>query len=185
MESLPVWLIPALTLVGGVVIGFILARIVQAASPGGAQKQLAELQERFDSYQAEVVDNFGVTAELVNKLSKSYQDVQDHLQHSAERLATDDKTREMLLACLADSSPVQIAAQPEPGVAVPEDVGADATPAVQLPPADEVESEPDSRADEGSAAGTVQEPSPEPPRDYAPRADGEPGMLDEHYGLKK
>ncbi len=161
MDSLPIWLIPALTLVGGIIIGVILARILQASSPQGAQKQLQELQERFDSYQSEVVSNFGVTAELINKLNQSYQEVQDHLQHSAERLATDDASREQLLACLTHTAQVQIS-----------------------PP--DVEPEPaEDGPDTNQTATQEQADEPEPPRDYAPKAEGEPGMLDENYGLKK
>ena len=54
-QSLPIWLIPTLTLVGGVIIGLILARVLQRTSPGQTQRELDELQERFDDYQSEVV----------------------------------------------------------------------------------------------------------------------------------
>lgn len=57
-QSLPVWLIPVLTLVGGIIIGLILARVMRRAAPGKTQRQLDDLQERFDSYQSEVVTQF-------------------------------------------------------------------------------------------------------------------------------
>ncbi len=101
-QSLPVWLIPALTLVGGIIIGVILARVLQRTSPGKTQHQLDELQERFDSYQSEVVTHFNTTASLVKKLTQNYQDVQQHLSVGAERLALDEITRERLLASLID-----------------------------------------------------------------------------------
>ncbi len=101
-QSLPVWLIPALTLVGGIIIGVILARVLQRTSPGKTQHQLDELQERFDSYQSEVVTHFNTTASLVKKLTQNYQDVQQHLSVGAERLALDEVTRERLLASLVD-----------------------------------------------------------------------------------
>lgn len=167
METLPVWLIPALTLVVGVVIGAILARILQASSPQGAQQQLKELQERFDSYQSEVVNNFGVTAELINKLSQSYQEVQEHMQHSAERLATDEKSRELLLACLGQQGHIQIS---------PPDVE----------PVTDDEPEPQAAAEPApKASAEPEQEAVEPPKDYAPKTEGEPGMLDENYGLKK
>ncbi len=103
-QSLPVWLIPALTLVGGIIIGVILARVLQRTSPGKTQDQLDELQERFDSYQSEVVTHFNTTASLVKKLTQNYQDVQQHLSVGAERLALDEVTRERLLASLVDDS---------------------------------------------------------------------------------
>lgn len=171
MESLPVWLIPTITLVGGILIGVILARILQASSPQGAQQQLKELQERFDSYQKEVVSNFGVTAELFNKFNQSYQDVQEHLQHSAERLATDEKSRELLLAYLDQSGHLQIS---------PPDVE---------PPQPEEDEQPEQAASEeqpsAQEAPEQQEQDVEPPKDYAPKQEGEPGTLDENFGLKK
>jgi uncharacterized membrane-anchored protein YhcB (DUF1043 family) len=112
--------------------------------PNSTQRQLDDIQERFDSYQNEVVTHFNSTASLVKKLTQSYQDVQDHLSEGANRLALDEQTRQRLLAALhAD------AAQ---------------TPRERLTPPKEVQ---------------------EPPRDYAPKAPNSPGMLDEHYGLKK
>ena len=104
-QSLPVWLIPALTLVGGIIIGVILARVLQRTAPGKTQNQLDELQERFDSYQSEVVTHFNTTASLVKKLTQNYQDVQEHLSSGAERLALDEISRERLLASLVDDEP--------------------------------------------------------------------------------
>lgn len=104
-QSLPVWLIPALTLVGGIIIGVILARVLQRTAPGKTQNQLDELQERFDSYQSEVVTHFNTTASLVKKLTQNYQDVQEHLSVGAERLALDEISRERLLASLVDDEP--------------------------------------------------------------------------------
>lgn len=142
-HSLLVWLLPTLALVAGVAIGFLLARLLPNAVPNSTQRQLDDIQERFDSYQNEVVTHFNATASLVKKLTQSYQDVQDHLSEGANRLALDEQTRQRLLAALhADS-----------GQAPRERL---------TPPRDQ-----------------------EPPRDYAPKAPNSPGMLDEHYGLKK
>ena len=101
-QSLPVWLIPVLTLVGGIILGLILARVMRPAAPGKTQRQLDDLQERFDSYQSEVVTHFNTTANLVKKLTQNYQDVQQHLSQGAERLALDEVARERLLASLID-----------------------------------------------------------------------------------
>ncbi|WP_205343165.1 YhcB family protein [Denitrificimonas caeni] len=103
-QSLPIWLIPTLTLVGGIIIGVILARVLQRTAPGQTQRQLDELQERFDSYQSEVVTHFNTTANLVKKLTQNYQDVQEHLSVGAERLALDEVTRERLMASLVDDT---------------------------------------------------------------------------------
>ncbi len=106
-QSAPVWLIPVLMLVGGIIIGVILARVLQRTAPGKTQHQLDELQERFDSYQSEVVTHFNTTASLVRKLTQNYQDVQDHLSVGAERLALDEVSRERLLAGLIDEPKVR------------------------------------------------------------------------------
>jgi len=136
-------LLPTLALVAGGRRGFLLARLLPNAVPNSTQRQLDDIQERFDSYQNEVVTHFNATASLVKKLTQSYQDVQDHLSEGANRLALDEQTRQRLLAALhADSAQA---------------------PRERLtPPRDQ-----------------------EPPRDYAPKAPNSPGMLDEHYGLKK
>lgn len=142
-HSLLVWLLPTLALVAGVAIGFLVARLLPNAAPNRTQRQLDDIQERFDSYQNEVVTHFNSTATLVQKLTQSYQDVQDHLAEGANRLALDELTRQRLLAALhADSAQA---------------------PRERLTPPRNQEA----------------------PKDYAPKTPNAPGMLDEHYGLKK
>ena len=143
-QSLTAWLLPALALLTGIAIGFLVARLLPNAAPGRTQRQLDDLQERFNSYQSEVVTHFNSTAALVKKLTQSYQEVQDHLADGANRLALDDITRQRLLAALHSDAPQ--------------------TPRERLTPPRE---------------------NQEPPRDYAPKTPNAPGMLDEHYGLKK
>ncbi len=142
--SLLVWLLPTIALVAGVAIGFFVARALPNAAPNSTQRQLDDVQERFDTYQNEVVTHFNSTANLVQKLSQSYQDVQEHLAEGANRLALDDLTRQRLLAALH--------------------------PDALQPPRDRL---------------TPPRTAAEPPRDYAPKMPNTPGMLDEHYGLKK
>ena len=141
--SLSVWLLPTLALVVGVVIGFLVARLLPNAAPNSTQRQLDDVQERFNSYQNEVVTHFNSTATLVNKLSQNFQEVQDHLSDGANRLALDEVTRQRLLASLhADAAQA---------------------PRDRLTPPRTTEA----------------------PKDYAPKTPNAPGMLDEHYGLKK
>ena len=104
-HSLLVWLLPTLALVVGVVIGFAVARFAPRAVPNGTQRQLDDIQERFDTYQNEVVTHFNSTAILVKKLTQSYQEVQDHLAEGADRLALDELTRQRLLAALHSDAP--------------------------------------------------------------------------------
>jgi len=100
-QSLTPWLLPAIALLVGVAIGFLAARLLPNAAPSRTQRQLDEMQQRFDSYQSEVVTHFNTTASLVKKLTQSYQDVQEHLSHGANRLAADELTRQRLLAALS------------------------------------------------------------------------------------
>ncbi|NQD94679.1 DUF1043 family protein [Pseudomonas sp. CrR25] len=99
-QTLTAWLLPALTLVVGIAVGFLIARLAPNAAPSRTQRQLDEMQERFDTYQSEVVTHFNTTANLVKKLTQSYQDVQQHLSDGANRLALDELTRQRLLAAL-------------------------------------------------------------------------------------
>ena len=95
-----VWLVPAITLLVGVLIGFLISRMAPGAAPSRTQSQLDELQERFETYQSEVVTHFNTTAALVRKLTQSYQDVQEHLTDGIDRLALDEVTRQRLLSAL-------------------------------------------------------------------------------------
>lgn len=79
-QSLTAWLLPALALVAGVAIGFLIARLLPNAAPNKVQRQMDDLQDRFDSYQREVVTHFNTTASLVKKLTQSYQDVRAPLR---------------------------------------------------------------------------------------------------------
>ena len=99
-QSLTPWLLPAIALLAGVAIGFLAARLLPNAAPSNTQRQLDDIQQRFDNYQNEVVTHFNSTASLVKKLTQSYQDVQDHLADGANRLALDELTRQRLLAAL-------------------------------------------------------------------------------------
>ncbi|WNW11712.1 DUF1043 family protein [Pseudomonas sp. DTU_2021_1001937_2_SI_NGA_ILE_001] len=142
-HSLLVWLLPTLALVAGVVIGFLVARLLPNAAPNSTQRQLDDVQERFDTYQNEVVTHFNATASLIQKLSQQYHEVQEHLAEGANRLALDELTRQRLLAAM----------HPE----------AQHAPRERITPPHYTEA----------------------PKDYAPKAPNAPGMLDEHYGLKK
>jgi len=92
------WLLPALTLLVGITIGFIAARLLPSATYGRTQRQLDELQERFDTYQNEVIAHFNTTASLVKKLTQSYTEIQQHLSEGANHLALDELTRQRMLA---------------------------------------------------------------------------------------
>ena len=98
--SLTTWFVPAIALLTGIAIGFLIARLLPNAAPGRTQRQLDDLKERFDSYQGEVVTHFNTTASLVKRMNQSYQDVQEHISAGASRLALDELTRQRLLLAL-------------------------------------------------------------------------------------
>lgn len=99
-QTLTTWLFPIVGLLAGIAIGFLLAR---SSGPGRTQQQVNDLQERFDTYQSEVVTHFNTTATLLNRLASTQQDIQTHLAEGASRLALDEQTRERLLASLEES----------------------------------------------------------------------------------
>ncbi|WP_455230267.1 YhcB family protein [Geopseudomonas aromaticivorans] len=103
-QSFTAWLLPALALIAGVGIGFLLARLLPGAAPTQVQHQLDEMQERFEAYQSEVVSHFNTSASLMQKVAQNYQDIQDHLAEGANRLALDELSRQRLLAALSDSA---------------------------------------------------------------------------------
>ncbi|EXF45116.1 putative cytochrome d ubiquinol oxidase subunit III (Cytochrome bd-I oxidase subunit III) [Pseudomonas sp. BAY1663] len=96
-QTLATWLLPIVGLIAGIAIGYLVAR---SSTPNRTQRQVDDLQERFDTYQSEVVTHFNTTASLLRKLTSNYQDIQDHLSDGANRLALDEQTRQRLLASL-------------------------------------------------------------------------------------
>ncbi|MGV8844623.1 MAG: YhcB family protein [Pseudomonas sp.] len=104
-ETLTAWLLPALALLAGIAIGFLVARLAPSAAPNRTQRQLDDIQEQFNSYQSEVVSHFHTSANLMRKLSQDYQEVQQHLTEGASRLTLDEQTRQRLLASLDNDGP--------------------------------------------------------------------------------
>ena len=121
-QTITPWLLPAIAVLAGIAIGFLVARLLPNAAPNRTQRQLDDMQQRFDAYQSEVVTHFNTTASLVKKLTQSYQDVQEHLASGATRLALDEVTRQRLLAALQmdDSTPHNERLEPPAGY-VPRD----------------------------------------------------------------
>lgn len=96
-QSLTTWLIPIVCLLVGIGVGYLLAR---NSGPSQTQRQVEGLQDRFDTYQHEVITHINTTASLLNKLSQNYQDIQNHLAEGAQNLALDEQTRQQLLITL-------------------------------------------------------------------------------------
>ena len=119
--SLLVWLIPTLSLVAGVAIGLLVARMIPNAPPKLTHRHLYDLQKRFDSYQNEVIAHFNRTAILVKNLTQSYQEVQYHIEDGANHLTLDDISRQHLLDALhSDKARIPREGLPPPRDYVPE-----------------------------------------------------------------
>jgi uncharacterized membrane-anchored protein YhcB (DUF1043 family) len=72
----------------GVIIGAALTKILnRGPKPAELQQKLDDTQDQFNSYQKEVDKHFQKTAELVNNLTNSYQEVHQHLSSGAQNLA--------------------------------------------------------------------------------------------------
>lgn len=149
-------IIAIVTLLVGVFIGFLISKATgHGGHSGNLKNQMDSLQERFTSYQSEVITHFNTTAALSNKISQDYQEMQAHLMHSVESLVTDTDLRTKLLAELKQ----------ETGTA---SLGYDT-----------VEG---SSSDLDNKVTAVLEDTM--PKDYAPKVPGEVGTLAEEFGVK-
>lgn len=166
-NSIPVWLLPLLSFAVGVIATLLISRMMRSEASDTPDKRINDLQKRFDSYQDEVVAHFSTTAELVNKLTENYQNVQEHLLQSAERLALDEDTRQHLLNSLVGTPALEHSQQT-------------AAPATNAAP-----TEAETATPAVAEAANAPESTPEPPRDYACKEEGEVGTLDASFGLKK
>ena len=70
----------------GFVIGAVLMAIIGRGSKGKKDAETAQLQAEYDSYREKVNAHFAKTADAVDGLTKSYQQVFDHLSDGAQNL---------------------------------------------------------------------------------------------------
>ncbi len=98
-QTVTTWLLPIVGIIVGAIIGYLLGR---NTGPASSHKEINELQERFDTYQSEVITHFNTTASLLQRLATTQQDIQEHLAEGANRLALDEQTRERLLGSLQE-----------------------------------------------------------------------------------
>ncbi|GGO82906.1 hypothetical protein GCM10011348_25350 [Marinobacterium nitratireducens] len=160
MEQTSVWIIGVVALAIGGLIGYLLGRSgSDAGERASLNRQLDEAREELGSYKQEVAEHFEKTADLVNQLTCAYRDVHQHLAQGAQSLGASES------AALALEDAMQ------PRLEIPEPAEA---PGKQTIPVmtDVVPNE-------------EAEKIPEPPRDYATKADDEEGTLSERYGLER
>ncbi len=140
----------------GLFAGFLISKAMGGSETAGNLKnQMESLEERFTNYQSEVANHFNTTTNIAQKLSQDYQDMQAHLQHSVEALVTDTELRTKLLAELKTNEQKALDYSVE------------------------------------GAEGNMEQTAPvevasfnDIPRDYAPKAPGEPGTLTEEFAVK-
>ncbi len=82
----------------GIMVGAVFHRSFQGETSKNKrlEQKLAELQDTYSRYQAEVSEHFMDTARAVQTLNKSYQDVHTHLAKGASRLCNDDHAGDFL-----------------------------------------------------------------------------------------
>lgn len=160
MDTSNMWILALIGVAVGLVIGYLLGR-------GGTAKQqkvsreLEATRAELDRYKQEVTTHFETTAELVNGLTEQYRQVHQHLASGAQTLCSDTHPGESLQASLQPR--LEQSAIPTVTDSVPSDDSAAVAPT-------EPEAEP--------------EPDLTPPRDYAPKAPDEDGMLSDRYSAR-
>ncbi|VAW40801.1 hypothetical protein MNBD_GAMMA01-257 [hydrothermal vent metagenome] len=74
----------------GVVLGALVMYLIAGKSKD-SNSSIAEVEEKLNDYQQDVVQHFEQTADLVDELTQSYKKVFDHLGKSARELMTDEQ----------------------------------------------------------------------------------------------
>ena len=95
-----IWLVSAICLALGVVIGVVFASRF-SASPvriRDLESQIKKLQEQHSRYREDVSDHFSTTAELVQQMTESYKDVYQHLASGAQDLCSGEVAKKLLPA---------------------------------------------------------------------------------------
>lgn len=155
MEENSIWIIGAVALAAGGLIGYLLGRSGSDASQRQTlSDQLDETKAELTTYKQDVTEHFEKTAELVNQLTNTYREVHQHLASGAQSLCDSDTAS----LALKESAQARLTAAPEASDA-PIPVVTDVVPNEEA------------------------EKIPEPPRDYAAKSGNEKGMLSEAYGL--
>lgn len=70
----------------GFVLGIVLMAIISRSSKGKHDEETAKLRAEYHRYREQVNAHFAKTADAVDGLTKSYQEVFDHLSHGAQNL---------------------------------------------------------------------------------------------------
>lgn len=165
MDTSNIWILALVGVAVGLVVGYLLGR-------GGNSKQqmsreLEATRGELERYKEEVTSHFETTAELVNGLTEQYRRVHQHLASGAQTLCSDTHPGESLQASLQPTGD-------RPAIPVVTDVAEDA-----VAPEAEPEQSPEPEAEPKQEADLT------PPRDYAPKAPDEDGMLSDRFSARQ
>ena len=91
-------IIACLILVAGLVVGFLVgkSRTPDNQRAKELEIQLRAAQNQLQNYKQSITSHFKDTAELVNNMTRSYENVYNHLAHSAHKLCDDEMVRQQL-----------------------------------------------------------------------------------------
>mgnify|MGYP000052283648 CR=1 FL=1 len=91
----------------GIMVGAVFHRSFQgeASKNKRLEQKLAELQDTYSRYQAEVSEHFIGTARAVQTLNKSYRDVHAQLAKGASRLCNEEHANDFLSINLSSGTP--------------------------------------------------------------------------------
>jgi uncharacterized membrane-anchored protein YhcB (DUF1043 family) len=119
VEQNSIWIIGAVALAVGGLIGYLLGR---SGSDAGQRQtlnnQLDEAKAELATYKQDVTDHFEKTAALVNQLTNTYKDVHQHLASGAQTLCDDDAAS----LALNESMQAKLTAAPDAPIPVVTDV---------------------------------------------------------------
>lgn len=81
--------------IAGLLVGMAAMYLMQRK--GDDQAQTKAVEQKLERYQQEVEQHFAQTADLIDNLTHSYQEVFQHLSDSAEHLLTEEQIKQQLL----------------------------------------------------------------------------------------
>lgn len=92
------WMMGGLAFFTGLVTGIVVNHLMRGTRSRNDRihRQLNKTQAELDDYKEKVADHFHTTSHLINRMTKSYRDVHEHMASSANELCMDELTRQQL-----------------------------------------------------------------------------------------
>lgn len=81
------------------VVGLVIGGLFMyfARTGGKPENSVKAVEEKLENYQQDVETHFAKTADLIDNLTGSYQEVFEHLSQSAEKLLTEEQIKNQLI----------------------------------------------------------------------------------------